>query len=87
MRARVWVPVVAVVLLGLMAMTIWGMIDPSDDLPPAPAASPTTTAVDGLSTHLIELDGQTLRCVIYYHGGVDCWPIHPTPTPQPQRSR
>lgn len=82
MRARVWVPVVAVVLLGLMAMTIRGMVDPSDDPPPAPAVSPTATGVDGLSTHLIELDGQPHRCVIYYHGGVDCWEVRPAPTPR-----
>lgn len=76
----------AVVLMVLAFFTVEGMLDPSDNPPEPPRPSPTTTGVDGLSTHLIELDGQTHRCVIYYHGGVDCWEVRPAPSPRPSRS-
>lgn len=84
-RNRIALACAAAVLLGLLALTIHTMVaDPADGvLDPVP--SPTAALPEGLSTHLIELDGRDYRCVIYYHGGVDCWEAHPAPTPQPAR--
>jgi len=85
-RNRIALACAAAALVGLVVLSVRAMVtDPTDGvLDPVP--SPAASLPDGLTAHLVELDGRAYRCVIYYHGGVDCWEAHPAPTPQPARS-